>query len=85
MILAFSVPAFAQSGAGCEVSRECPGDDSSQYIPAGMDFASANSMYTFNPRTGYYSVGGFYGMKALCSNYGGYWYISGDSEYYNAC
>ena len=83
MVLVFAVPAFAQSG--CEVSRECLGEDSSQYIPAGMDFASANSMYLYHPNAGSYWVGGFYGMKALCSNYGGYYYIADGGEYYNAC
>jgi hypothetical protein len=88
MVLVFTVPAsfaLAQSEAGCEIAHECLPGDSSQYIPAGMDFASANSMYLYNPNTGGYWVGGFYGMKALCSNYGGYWYMDDGGEYYNGC
>ena len=71
LVFVLALPALAQSG--CEAAHECLGEDYYQSIPPGMDFASANSMYLYNPSTGDYWVGGFYGMKALCYNYGGYY------------
>ena len=84
LTLVLALPALAQYDP--EALSEYLGEDYLQYIPPGMDFASANSMYTYNPRTGAYSVGGFYGLKALCYNYGGYYYLAEDGgEYWNSC
>jgi len=84
MLFVLAAPALAQLEH--ETLSEYLGEDYNQYIPPGMDFASANSMYVYNPNTGVYWVGGFYGMKALCYNYGGYYYVADDGgEYWNAC
>ncbi len=83
LVLALAVPSFAVAQSDLS---EYLGEDYLWYIPPGMDFASANSMYLYNPNTGSYLVGGFYGMKALCTNHGGYWYLASDGEeYWNAC
>ena len=84
MLLILAAPVLAQSEH--DTLSEYLGEDYLQYIPPGIDFATANSMYLYNPNTGSYMVGGFYGMKALCYNYGGYYYWSADGgEYWNAC
>lgn len=86
LVLALASPAFSSETADNETLSEYLGADYLQYIPSGMDFQSANSMYLYNPNTGSYWVGGFYGMKALCYNYDGYWYMGEDGgEYWNAC
>lgn len=84
LVFSLAAPALAQSGH--DTLSEYLGEDYYQYIPPGMDFASANSMYLYNPNTGAYWVGGFYGMKALCYNHGGYYYLAADGgEYWNSC
>jgi len=84
LVFALVAPALAQSEH--DTLSEYLGKDYLQYLPPGIDFWSANSMYLYNPNTGAYAVGGFYGMKALCQNFGGYYYIADDGgEYWNAC
>jgi len=83
MVLALAVPAYAEHTME-HVAEETQRLKDLYLVPGYGN--EAGQLEVYDPLTEQAQLLGLYGLAALCTNYGGYWYVAEDGYYYwHAC